>query len=229
MIIFLYGKDSYRRQEKRREILSQYKAKNADADMLALDLEEAPEDWKRAGEFLRQQSLFVSSKAVLITGSSEISEDDGFNKKEVKEWISILTSALSLPKTFIIISQESAPKVAFKFLLAEPVLVQEFQKISLASFEQPISLSDVQKILAFNAYDESFAIALQLLRARDVSGRLLALSLLLFRGDEARYTFNLLGSLARGREAVLLAEYDEKIKGGEMDDETSLLGFALGV
>ena len=117
MIIFLYGKDSYRRQEKRREILSQYKAKNADADMLALDLEEAPEDWKRAGEFLRQQSLFVSSKAVLITGSSEISEDDGFNKKEVKEWISILTSALSLPKTFIIISQESAPKVAFNFLL----------------------------------------------------------------------------------------------------------------
>ena len=126
---------------------------------------------------------------------------------------------------------------AWKFLLryalsqaeSSSAGLQELQKISLASFEQPISLSDVQKILAFNAYDESFAIALQLLRARDVSGRLLALSLLLFRGDEARYTFNLLGSLARGREAVLLAEYDEKIKGGEMDDETSLLGFALGV
>jgi DNA polymerase III delta subunit len=107
--------------------------------------------------------------------------------------------------------------------------VQELEKISLARFSQPVSLLDLQKIISWQAYDESFRIALSLIRSDSGVSRLGFLEELQMRGDDARYTLNLLGSLVRGEGAVEFAEYDEKIKGGELDDEVALTGFALGV
>ena len=106
--------------------------------------------------------------------------------------------------------------------------VTEIEKISLAGFEAPLSLSDLGKIISLQQHNESFQIALSLIRTNkgyDRLGRLLELEL---RGDEPRYTLNLLGSLARGEDAVALARIDEMVKGGESEDEVALIGFALG-
>ncbi|MAF79947.1 hypothetical protein CL629_02620 [bacterium] len=108
------------------------------------------------------------------------------------------------------------------------IVVQELEKISLSRFSQPVSLLDLKKIIVWQRYDESFQMALGLLRERGGDGRLQFLENLSFRGDDARYTFNLLGSLVRGGDAVEFAEIDEKVKGGELDDEVALTGFALG-
>lgn len=106
--------------------------------------------------------------------------------------------------------------------------VSELEKIALARFSQPIVIQDLQKIVFLEAHDESFQIALHLLRARGTL-RLERLEEIALKGDEPRYTLNLLGSLARGEDAVALARADEMVKGGESEDEVALTGFALGL
>lgn len=278
MIIFLYGSDSYRRGERLREIVAQYLGKYADADFLDVDLEENPENWEHARDFLAQPSLFVRSKLCLVRNSGVITEKNGFSKSQIEEWKELLRSHLDGEKVFLLISDSSAPLKAFQFLLKKPARAQEFgvlggkelevfvlreagtrgltfspeakrlfleyvssfsdaswvavreiEKISLAGFRQPVSLQDLQNVISWARYDKSYQIAVSLIRTNEGSDKLRFLEELKLRGDEPRYTLNLLGSLVWGEDAVSLARIDEMVKGGESEDEVALTGFALGV
>lgn len=261
-----------------REIVAQYRGKYADADFLDVDLEESPEDWERARDFLAQPSLFVRSKLCLVREAGSVSEKNGFSKSEIREWTALLQAYLQSEKVFLLISDSSTLLKVFQFLLNKPVRAQEFgvlggkeleafvlleaearsltfsseakrlfleyvssapetswvavrelEKISLAGFQQPVLLQDLQKIISWRAYDESFRIAKSFLRASTGYNRLGFLEELAMRGDEPRYTLNLLGSLAYEEDAVRLAFVDEKVKGGESEDEVALTGLALGL
>lgn len=257
------------------EFVATYRAKYAHADFLDVDLEENPENWIVARDFLKQSSLFTPSKLCLIRESGAVRQ---LVEEETKEWKRTLKSAITAEKTFVIISDFSKPVVAFRFLLESPVKAQEFaeffgtmlqafiakeaetrgvrfssqalrafaeycegagertrvavveiEKISLAGFQEPISVSDLGKIISLEKYGESFQIAKSLIRANKGGNRLEMLEALALKGDEPRYTLNLLGSLAWGEDAVSLARIDEMVKGGESEDEVALTGFALGV
>lgn len=268
MIIYLYGPDSYRRNERLRKIVQQYRGKYKDADFLDIDLEESPENWVRARDFLAQPSLFVCSKLCLVRSSGVVTE---------KKWEELLRSHLDGEKVFLLISDSSTPLKAFQFLLKKPARAQEFgvlggkeleafvsreagargltfspeakrlfleyvssfsdvswiavreiEKISLAGFRQPASLQDLQRVISWARYDESYRTAFSFLRAGGKYDKLGFLEELKLRGDEPRYTLNLLGSLVWGEDAVRLARIDEMVKGGESEDEVALTGFALG-
>ncbi|MDP3725230.1 MAG: hypothetical protein Q8R20_02030 [Nanoarchaeota archaeon] len=276
MVIYLYGPDSYGRGEKVRELVTKYRAKYAHADFLDADLGESPGDWALVRDFLKQSSLFASSKLCLIRESGAVSEKNEISKEEVKEWKKVLASAAESEKTFVIISDSSKSVAAFGFLLRPPIRSQEFSRLSgrrlqdfvlreaarqkivfetralvgflsyvsgseepswsaiaelerasLARFPQPISIASLGKIISLGGYDESYQIAYALIRANKGIERLEMLETLALKGDEPRYTLNLLGSLARGEDAVLLARVDEMVKGGESEDEVALTGFAL--
>ena len=69
MIYCFYGSDSYRRGKKLREVLGAYKKKYVNIDILEVDLEEDPERWVDARDFLSQPSMFVDSKILLVRQS----------------------------------------------------------------------------------------------------------------------------------------------------------------
>ncbi len=118
MIIYLHGPDSYRRQKKLQALLSEYKKKYPDLDLLSVDLEDKPEDWEEIRDFLNQPSIFVDSKIAVVKNPGEV---------KVKEWIKTIKSFLKDEKTFLILSEEKKPLKDFHFLLEPPVRAQEFK------------------------------------------------------------------------------------------------------
>ena len=69
MIYFLYGPDSYRRNQKLKSSLDGYRKKYPTGDIMAVDLEENPDDWTKARDFLNQPSMFVDSKVLIVKES----------------------------------------------------------------------------------------------------------------------------------------------------------------
>ncbi|MDO8752194.1 MAG: hypothetical protein Q7J22_01390, partial [Candidatus Wolfebacteria bacterium] len=150
MIIYLYGPDSYRKNTRLREIVAQYRGKYRDADFLDVDLEEHPEDWERARDFLAQPSLFVRSKLCLVREAGSVSEKNGFSKSEIREWAALLQVYLQSEKVFLLISDSSAPLKAFQFLLKKPVRAQEFGVLRGRELQMFISLEAEARSLIFS-------------------------------------------------------------------------------
>ncbi len=94
MIYFFYGPDSYRRNQKLNFSIVEYRKKHPAADLAVFDLEEEPDDWMKARDFLNQPSMFVDSKVLVVKNSGEVKE---------KEWLKVLKSKLETPRTFVFI------------------------------------------------------------------------------------------------------------------------------
>jgi DNA polymerase III delta subunit len=123
MIYYFYGPDSYRRNEKLKTSLAGYRKKYPTGDMMVLDLEENPDGWTKARDFLSQPSMFVDSKVLVVKESGEVPE------KEEKEWIKTLKSELETERTFVFISDTKKPLKAFGFLLEPPVKKDSFGEL----------------------------------------------------------------------------------------------------
>lgn len=128
MIIFLYGPDDYRREEKKRSLIEEFKKKHSAFGFSCFDLsvEEKGTDFEN---FCRNQSIFEKSKlAVLISAFSPAGGENA-----AKEVMGTVKKYESDPATTIIISEkENAPKV-FDFLAKKPtgkkkmgILTQKF-------------------------------------------------------------------------------------------------------
>ena len=127
MIIFLYGPDSYRRQEKLKEIISDYKKKHSGLSIQHFDLSDgsAPALFRN---FLKSNSLFDSFKLGVIWGGEylEGSEEKDFRKS--------LKENLEDKKSVLILIFEKKPIKDCAFLLKSPVIFQEFENLSGAHF-----------------------------------------------------------------------------------------------
>jgi len=122
MIIYLYGKDSYRRNKKLQELVAAYKKKHKMLDFLAVDLEDNPDDWLKVRDFLNQPSMFVESKLALVKQSNAVKK---------KEWLMVLKKYLKTDKIFILISDDNdKPEKDFSFLIKAPVKSTEFPELS---------------------------------------------------------------------------------------------------
>lgn len=131
MIYCFYGQDSYRRGKKLREVLDAYRKKYVDIDMFEIDLEEDPEEWEKAKDFLNQPSMFVDSKVLVVRESG---------MADCAEWIKALKAQIKTEKTFVIISNEKKPKEEFLFLLKEPVHAQKFQELKGTLLEKFLNI-----------------------------------------------------------------------------------------
>lgn len=135
MIYFLYGPDSYRRQEKLAELVLAYRKKYANADILFADLADDADAWRAVADFLNQPSMFVDSKVAVVRESGEAEE---------KKWIEALKAEVKSPKTFVLIADGAAPKRAFQFLLKKPVRSQEFAALQGAELAAAIKKEAVR-------------------------------------------------------------------------------------
>ena len=154
MLYYLYGPDSYRKGGKLREILGTYKKKHEHSDIFTANLEENPDVWKDAARFARQPSMFTDSK-VIVVFESGVPED--------KEWKKFLKDYADSKRAFRMVSDISATKAAFRFLIERAEKAQEFAELTgapLVAFIKEEAASrdlefDVSSIKLFAAHIEA--------------------------------------------------------------------------
>ena len=161
MIIFLYGPDDYRREQKKREIVAEFLKKHAEAGLAYFDaaIKNESED---LAEFLRIQSIFETKKLAVLEGifpkRRGSSDDDGAfegggaEKDEAQKEgiVAIVKQYLSVPNITILISENKKPAKAFGFLAKPPAMTQEFPVLTGSAWTAFIK-SEAKK------YDVSFA------------------------------------------------------------------------
>jgi DNA polymerase III delta subunit len=153
MVIYLYGKDSYRRNQKLKELIFAYREKHPAMDFLSVDFEEDEEGFARARDFLKQPSMFVDSKLLVMKEIAALPE------KERKALTKILKPEAETSKTFIIISDSEESLSDFKFLLEEPVKHQSFAVLRDKALDQFLATEAVQRRLKFERSAWNFLIS----------------------------------------------------------------------
>lgn len=121
MIIVLHGKDDWRRREKAKAIINDFKGKHTALTFDTFDLEEDG-DFARFREFMATPSLFKEKKFVFLKNIF-VGADS-----EIKRILKTLTSS----ENETVLISESVIAKAWDFLLAlkKPNLVQEFSVMS---------------------------------------------------------------------------------------------------
>lgn len=133
MIAYLFGPDSYRRQQKLIEIVKNYQEKHSVFTIDYFDLENQ-EEFFRLKDFCLQQSIFDFKKLAVVKNISDLNSD---LLKELK--ILFENGARSENLIFIVSEGKETPK-DFEFLLEKPakgearqgrpVIYQEFKNLS---------------------------------------------------------------------------------------------------
>ncbi|MDP2598771.1 MAG: hypothetical protein Q8P49_03000 [Candidatus Liptonbacteria bacterium] len=134
MIIFLYGPDDYRREQKKKWYVSEFAKKYSGLSIGAFDvLEDGSTRLTTGGGldglkvFLRSQSIFEKKKLAVV--------ENGFDDSVRDELAGILKPLPGEKNTTILISERKAPVKILNFLLEKPVISEEFQNLIGADLE----------------------------------------------------------------------------------------------
>ena len=128
MIIYLYGPDSYRRQEKLKEYILRYKEKYASgAEYFDLEKEE---NFVKFKDFCNSRSLFESSKLGSISNFIDL------EKKDLKEFVQLIKNNLKNKDLTLVLNSDKKPTKDFSFLLKEPVISHSFDILQGAELKK---------------------------------------------------------------------------------------------
>src|SRR3989344_5592699 len=119
MIIFLYGSDSYRREQKAQELIAAYRAKHS--GLQQFDLAES-DQFLKLKDFSATFSMFEPIKMAFVTNLSEVDKPDEL-------LIPFLRGAIPSKDFVLLISEADTPSAAFDFLLQKPIQSQEFAEL----------------------------------------------------------------------------------------------------
>jgi len=128
MIIFLYGPDSYRRQEKLRDIISDYKKKHSSFSIEHFNLEHK-DAFSLLKDFVQAQSLFGDLKLGVVYRGTEL------EKEAKKEYIALLKENIKTKDPVLVLIEEKKPTKEFSFLLEKPILSQDFEALTWVRFK----------------------------------------------------------------------------------------------
>lgn len=254
MLIFLYGRDSYRRIQKLNEVIDTYRKKYSGLSHERFDLDN-DDDFLKLQSFVRNRSIFDPVRLAVIDGLDE----------KIKGILKAYRQAKDL---VIIINSDKKPAAAFSALLKPPTQIQDFPALKGAEInsfiketakslgftigastvkaliqtfgsntwgiatelERMVLVSDGDKTISIHRPADNFFQLINTVKyGRRLEERLIALELLLSdRKDEPAKIFNLLAYRLRSEEeANLLADYDVAIKSGKLEYEEVLLDYAL--
>lgn len=256
MIIYLYGKDNYRRNEKVRAITEEYKKKHSIFTVQSFDLS----DTDRMGAFkdaLSARSLF--DPFIFIIANNPFPALTLLNK----EFTDLLKKSLEDREIIVLFSADEAPPSAYSFLIDKNTTNQEFpfltgreaevfafleaKKMNLnisprlaadiaavCGGDSWAVISELNKIKTFGLVKDSnevrrldlFQSILGLRRAANTRSALLVLERLLIHEDHAAI-FNILASLVSPEEKKRFADYDVSIKSGLMEYELALTDYII--
>ncbi len=122
MIIFLYGPDDFRRDEKKKFTIEEFKKKHSAIALGFFDL--LKEDQLLLfTEFIRAQSIFENSKLAVI---EDAFEEPVLEDKLVKE----LKGVVNDKKLTVLFSERKLPTKKLNFLILQPSISQKFENLS---------------------------------------------------------------------------------------------------
>ncbi len=124
MLIFLCGEDSYRRRQRQKDIINQYRLKHGNLNIERFDFDNS--SWLESfSDFTKNRSLFGNVKLAILD-EPEIKKLSAVKLKFFKE---ILKSNLKEKSSVILLSFFSKPK-EFVFLAKRPTIVEKFNQFS---------------------------------------------------------------------------------------------------
>lgn len=250
MIIYLYGPDAYRRQEKLKWYTDQFKNKFSALTIDHFDLAEESE-FDKLKSFSTAQSLFEDSKFGVLENVNE------FKPKELENIFKLSIDSKTL--TLVISTDKALPK-DYKLSGKEGIIMEEFPAPKAEEFSSfikkeaakrnlkilPATLSilarnysgdfygvitELDKMALGGSLESSeevnfFILVTRLQKAGNVKQVLPALERLLMENDSAML-FNFLASRAYGAVKTKMADYDVAIKSGKLEYEEALLNLAI--
>lgn len=252
MIIYLYGPDAYRRQEKLKWYLDKFKEKHSALTVENFDLEDEKEVVKLK-EFATAQSLFENSKFGVLNNLSEIDpkELEGVFKISIGSKILtlVISSEKDLAKDFKILKNKEGV-VTEEFKIPTGAALTNF--IKKAATERKLKLSpEHSSILAQNYQNDTWGLITELdklalggspeaaIEGQDFFGLISQMQRLgsakyqlptlerLLQNNDAAMVFNFLASRASGNAKIKMADYDVAIKSGKLEYEEALLDAIL--
>ena len=117
MIIFLHGPDDYRREQKKRWYIKEFKKKYSGLSVGYFDLAETDQlDEFRA--FTRSQSIFEEKKLAVLENIYEMEE---------KQLAQVLEPPTNDKATTVLLSEKEKPNKTLGFLLKKPATTEEFE------------------------------------------------------------------------------------------------------
>jgi hypothetical protein len=134
MIIFLYGEDDYRREQKKRESIAEFQKKHSGLGVGYFDLADET-GGTEFQNFIKNQSIFEPVKLAVLENVFSASHGENSNAELIAE----LKSLTDKQNTTVLISEKEKPTKAFKFLLNKPILAQEFDYLSGAEWRKFIA------------------------------------------------------------------------------------------
>lgn len=255
MIVFLYGPDSYRRDQKARLLVSEYRKKHSSLSADFFDVSDGA-TWDDVRGAIKNRSLFDVKKLAVFN----VRDGDVFVKEEVK-WLKAL-AANEGEMVFII--ADTTPLKSFAFLLTTPVHAQEFAELSgtaLKAFVETeakrrgcalplaalarlaaeyrgdtwglitemdrLALSSARDFISEKNNPEDFIGAIKKLAYGSGAGALATLERMMAHEDPAKI-FNVLASFTSGEKKRRMADYDAAIKFGTQDYESALTDLIVG-
>ena len=119
MLIFLYGPDDYRRNQKKREIIAEFVKKRSALGLRSFDFESSDEA-APFEEFAANQSIFGTAKLAVIENAFEL---------EAKKLAVLLKPFAARKDINILIASREKPVKALSFLIEEPTFSQKFENL----------------------------------------------------------------------------------------------------
>ncbi len=229
MIIFLYGADSYRRQQKLKMMVNEYQKRHSLFASSECDLA-AEGGVLKLKDLLSMQSLFDSLRLVVAVNPFFV------EKEELKNLKVLLKNYLENKAVVLILESDEKPKKEFAFLLEEPVQAQEFEVLTgkrledfarkeMQSLDLKIPENLFKEILNFYAVD-TWGLVTELRVASlagKVSGRL--------ENDtmERGNIFNKISELRRGNLRITLPVLERLLDSEDAAKIFNLLAYQVGV
>ncbi len=168
MIIFLYGPDDYRREEKKKYWVAEFEKKYSGLSIGHFDLIEA-EALDEFRGFTRSQSIFEDKKLAVLENTYEMDE---------KQLAQVLAPLVNEKTTTILFSEKEAPNKALNFLLKKPATTEKFEYlkgqewkdfVNRAARKLKISLSPEALLFLANVYqNNTWGFVTELEKIRDL-------------------------------------------------------------
>ena len=127
MIIFLYGPDDYRRNEKKHELIAEFKKKRSATGVAFFDME-AVAAQEELASFLRNQSIFDTGKLAVVENAFE------WEATKLTKFAKFLTPFVEDKNNTLLIVEKDKPVKALAFLLEKPTLSQKFEQLAGAEW-----------------------------------------------------------------------------------------------
>jgi DNA polymerase III delta subunit len=252
MIIYLHGPDSYRRQQKLKEIVREYAKKHSSLTIDRFYFDEGKEELVRFEDFVKGRSLFGGHRLAITFNVGGIKE---------KNIIKLFESLSEEKEVIALISEEKTLNKDFSFLTKQPVINQEFSDLTstqIYSFirqeaaRRSLSLSstdinmiaetyrndnwgivtELDKLALGGSVTQSlpqaslFQMLFKLQKRFPLKMRISTLEKLLVDEDPAKI-FNLLAYQKNVADRDVFSNYDVLVKSGKLDYETVLLDLVI--